>query len=103
MRSGVRAWTSAFQAISSKRQLPMKTARTIAMIAVSVAACATRQHAPALPRPLIIPHAQWQAQPPLGYAADATRRNIGASGSLAFRDFRLDVLSTTVDSAGVAP
>ena len=81
----------------------MKTARGIALIAVAAAACATRQHAPAVPRPRIIPHAQWQAQPPLGYAADATRRNIGATGSLAFHDFRIDVLSTLVDSSGAAP
>jgi hypothetical protein len=81
----------------------MKTVRAIAMITAAVAGCATFRHAPAVPRPHVIPHAQWQAQPPLGYAADATRRNIGASGSLAFRDFRIDVLGTTVDSAGAAP
>ena len=80
-----------------------KTGRAIAMLAVAVAACATRQHAPAVPRPPIIPHAQWQAQPPLGYAADATRRNLGASSSLAFHDFRIDVISTLVDSTGAAP
>ena len=80
----------------------MKATRGIAVIAVAVAACATRQHA-AVPRPPIIPHAQWQASPPLGHAADATRRNIGANGSLSFRDFKVDVLSTAVDSSGTAP
>ena len=80
-----------------------ETTRAIAMLAVAVAACATRQHAPAVPRPPIIPHAQWQAQAPLGYAADATRRNLGASSSLAFHDFRIDVIATLVDSTGAAP
>jgi N-acetylmuramoyl-L-alanine amidase len=56
-----------------------------------------------VPSPPIIPHEQWQAGPPLGYAADATRRNISANRSLAFHDFRIDVLSTTVDSTVGAP
>ena len=56
-----------------------------------------------VPRPPIVPHEQWHEQPPLGHAADATRRNIGAGGTLGFRDFRIDVLSTAVDSSGAAP
>lgn len=39
----------------------------------------------------------------MGHAADATRRNLGASRSLTFRDFTIDVLSTTVDSTGGKP
>lgn len=38
----------------------------------------------------------------MGHAADATRRNIGAKGTLTFRDFKIEVLSTSVDSAGGA-
>ncbi|MEX2282845.1 MAG: peptidoglycan recognition family protein [Gemmatimonadota bacterium] len=81
----------------------MKTARAIPVITAVLVACATRQHAPAVPRPAIIPHEQWQVKPSLGYAADATRRNISAGGSLAIHDFRIDVLSTTVDSTRGAP
>jgi hypothetical protein len=81
----------------------MKTARALAMIAVALAACATRQHGSPVPRPRVIPHGLWQAQPPLGYAADATRRNIGANGSLSFRDFKIDVLGTTVIRPVVRP
>ena len=81
----------------------MKTNRIAPLIAAILVACATRQHTPSVPRPPIIPHAQWQAQPPLGYAADATRRNIGANGSLTFRDFKIDVLSTAVDSTSRMP
>ena len=66
-------------------------------------ACSTRQHAPVVERPAIIPHDQWHARPPLGHAADATRRNISASGSLSFRDLTIDVLSTAVDSASGQP
>jgi hypothetical protein len=76
----------------------MKSARTLPLLTVLLLACATRQHTPVVARPPIIPHEQWEAQPRLGFAADATRRNIGAQGSLAFRDFRIDVLSTAVDS-----
>ena len=81
----------------------MKPTRAIPICAAILVACATRQHAPSVTRPPIVPHAQWEAQPPLGHAADATRRNIGAGRSLTFRDFQIDVLSTAVDSAGGKP
>lgn len=76
----------------------MKALRATPVIAALLLACSARQPAPDVPRPPIIPHAQWEAQPRLGHAADATRRNIAANGSLAFRDFRIDVQSTAVDS-----
>ena len=57
----------------------------------------------AAPQPPVIPHAQWQARAPLGYAADATRRNRRAGDSLAFRDLTVAVLGTTVDSTGARP
>ena len=53
--------------------------------------------------PHIIPHAQWESQPRLGYAADATRRNKRAGDSLSFRDLTITVVSTSVDSSGPKP
>jgi hypothetical protein len=81
----------------------VKPARAILFLAAILVACATRQHTAPVRLPPIIPHEDWQAQPPLGYAADATRRNIAANGSLIFRDFKIDVLSTAVDSTGAKP
>ena len=81
----------------------MKRPALITACAAIVLACSTR-HAPnPVPKPAIIPHAQWQTQPPLGHAADATRRNIGAGGTLGFRDIRIDVLSTAIDSSVATP
>lgn len=71
------------------------------MALVLGAAVACAPHVP--PKPSIVPHAQWQAQPPLGYAADATRRNKRVGDSLAFRDLTIGVLRTSVDSSGAKP
>jgi hypothetical protein len=81
----------------------MKRPRLIFPFAVLILACSPRHAANPLPQPRIIPHAQWQSQPVLGHAADASRRNIGAGGSLAFKNFHIDVLSTAVDSTGDSP
>ena len=81
----------------------MKRTRVMPVVVAILVACSARQHSSSLPQPPIIPHAQWQEQPPLGHAADATRRNIGAGGTLGFHDFKIDVLSTAVDSSGSAP
>ena len=56
-----------------------------------------------VPQPPIIAGAQWRSEPPLGYAADATRRNKRSGDSLAFRDFTVNVLGTTVDSTDAKP
>lgn len=56
--------------------------------------------APSVPQPQVIPHSQWQAQPPLGYAADATRRNKKPGDTLSFHDIKIGVLGTAVDSSG---
>jgi hypothetical protein len=80
----------------------MRLRTIVPALAAVVVACSTRHAARPVRRPPIVPHAQWQEQRPLGYAADATRRNIGAGGSLGFHDFKVDVLSTAVDSARVA-
>jgi hypothetical protein len=56
-----------------------------------------------VPQPPIVPHAQWQSAPPLGYAADATRRNKKAGDSLAFHDLTVAVLATSVHSSASKP
>jgi hypothetical protein len=68
-----------------------------------VVGCARHRVSNPVPQPRIIPHTQWQSQPPLGYAADAARRNKAAGDSLAFRDLTLTVLGTSVDSSGAKP
>src|SRR6476620_948846 len=65
--------------------------------------CAGRLANHSVPQPPIIPHSQWQAQPPLGYAADATRRNKKPGDTLSFHDLKIGVLSTAVDSTGAKP
>jgi hypothetical protein len=52
--------------------------------------------------PKSVPGDQWRATPPVGYAADAMRHNKRSGDSLAFRDFTVTVLGTSVDSS-VAP
>jgi hypothetical protein len=56
-----------------------------------------------VPRPAIVPHEQWDAQPPLGHAADAMRRNKRPGDSLTFHDFAVTVLGTSVDASGSHP
>lgn len=65
--------------------------------------CSPRRVADPVPQPRIIPHAEWESQPRLGYAANAARRNIAAGDSLRFREIRLTVLGTEVDSSGAKP
>jgi hypothetical protein len=67
--------------------------------ALFVASCAIRHNA----QPAIINGDRWRASPPLGYAADATRRNKPAGDSLAFHDVTVTVLGTSVDSSGAKP
>ena len=52
---------------------------------------------PELP-PGVIPHSVWEASPPLGHAADATRRNLRPGDRLAFRDVSVTVLATEADT-----
>lgn len=47
------------------------------------------------PQPRIIPHATWQATPPLGHVADAVRRNIKAGDTLRFRALSIVVTATS--------
>ena len=82
----------------------MTRARILPFVAATIAlGCSARPLANTVPQPRIIPHAQWQSQPPLGYAADATRRNKRSGDSLAFRDLTVNVLGTAVDSSGAKP
>jgi hypothetical protein len=75
--------------------------RTALVFAASVLAlgCFGRRGPTTAPMPNIISHAEWETQPRLGYAADATRRNLRAGDSLAFRDLTIGVVATAVDSA----
>ncbi|HEX5970973.1 MAG TPA: peptidoglycan recognition family protein [Gemmatimonadaceae bacterium] len=74
----------------------------VAAAAASVAACSSVRTTPATTSeqpPAVIAHAQWQASPPLGYAADAIRRNKPVGGTLEFHDLSLTVLDVSSDSA----
>jgi hypothetical protein len=78
----------------------------VALLAGTVAAglgCAGRRTANPFPKPRITPHSEWQTSPPLGYAAEATRRNKRAGDSVAFRGFTITVLETSVDSTTAKP
>ncbi len=74
-----------------------------AVTVVGVLGCAAGRPGHTLPTPRITPHAQWGSQPPLGYAADAARRNKRAGDSLAFRELTVNVLSVEIDSSGAKP
>lgn len=80
----------------------MKPCWMVPVIAVMLG-CAPASGGGQAAQPSIIPHAQWQSQPPLGYAADAARRNKRAGDSLAFRDLTVNVVGTAVDSSGTTP
>ncbi|MGH9884227.1 MAG: peptidoglycan recognition protein family protein [bacterium] len=77
--------------------------RSVIVIVAATAACRTTPVANVAPQPRIIPHTQWQTQPALGYAADATRRNKAAGDSLSFKTVTVTVLGTSVDSSGAKP
>ncbi|MEO8193795.1 MAG: peptidoglycan recognition family protein [Gemmatimonadales bacterium] len=80
------------------RMMLFRFAASLAVVAAL--GCSARR---TVPLPRIIPHAQWQVQPPLGYAADATRRNKRSGDSLSFRNITIAVLGTAVDSTGTRP
>ncbi len=78
-----------------------RSLRACAAMSALLAVTGTAQSAGAQPN--VIPHRVWEATPPLGYAADATRRNKRAGDSLAFRELIVSVLATRVDSSGPKP
>lgn len=49
--------------------------------------------------PAVVPHAAWEAGPPLGHAADAGRRNLAVGDSLVFGELVVTVLAAVADSA----
>lgn len=53
--------------------------------------------------PGVIPHAEWESSPALGYAADADRRNLRVGDTLTFRDLTVELIATRDDSARAAP
>ena len=65
--------------------------------------CASSQADRSVPKPRIIPHSEWHVSQPVGYAADAARRNKRAGDSLSFKDLKVNVLSVAVDSTGAKP
>ncbi len=81
----------------------MKLLSYLAAAGVAVAiGCATMRTPHLVPRPAIISHAQWEAQPPLGYPADAIRRNEPPGGTLDFHDLSITVVGTQTDSIAAA-
>ena len=70
----------------------------IVTAALLVMACAPNSLVTPVPQPRIIRHVEWEAAPPLGYAADATRRNLRPTDRLEVRDISIEVLATGVDS-----
>lgn len=82
----------------------MMLLRFLPIFAVAIGAgCSARRVESPVPRPRIIANAQWRSQPPLGYDAEATRRNKRPGDSLAFRELTVTVLGIGVDSSGAKP
>ena len=73
------------------------------LLLASTLSCGGPRSGTAVPKPRIIPHSEWEANPPLGYAADALRRNKRAGDSLAFHDIKVSVLGVAIDSTGPKP
>lgn len=80
----------------------MRRVLSSVVLLATLSGCAGRPRASDAP-PRVVPHAAWESQPPLGYAADATRRNRAAGDSLAFHDLTVTVLGTRVDTVGTRP
>ena len=85
-----------------------RTAAAAALAAVSAFAsaltgCAAQRAATDPPVLRIVPHAAWEAHRPLGYAADADRRNLRPGDRLTFHDLVLEVVATEVDSTTADP
>jgi hypothetical protein len=84
--------------------MPVRISIVLALAIAAFAGGCSGRRAPVLPpQPRIIPHAEWQVQPPLGHAADANRRNLRAGDTLRVRDLTIGVLATSVDSSSASP
>ncbi len=75
----------------------------LALVLAGGLGCGAARSDRTVPKPKIIPHSAWEVQPPLGYAADAARRNKRAGDSLTFHDIKVSVLGVAVDSSGEKP
>ena len=75
----------------------------LGIAALAVLGCSQQNKRNPVPKPAVIPHSQWQVKPPLGYAAEATRRNKKPGDSLSFRDLTVNVVSVGIDSSGARP
>lgn len=73
-------------------------AAVLSLLAAVLPHCVVAQEHEERP-PGVIPHAEWEVRPPLGYAADADRRNLRPGDRLEFRDLAVTVIATAVDSA----
>lgn len=83
----------------------MLTSRPVLVVIAlaGIVGCSAALSNRSVPKPKIIPHSEWEESPPLGYAADAYRRNKRAGDSLTFHDIKVSVLSVAVDSSGEKP
>lgn len=86
----------------SPRARALSTRALAAALLASLAGCATTGTAPVELKPRIIPHAEWQATPPLGHVADATRRNLAPGDTLRFHDLTVTLLELSSDPQGEA-
>ena len=75
----------------------------VSALILALAGCTPQPAKNNVAKPTIIAHSTWEAKPPLGYKADATRRNKAAGDSLTFKNLIVKVLSTGVDSTGAKP
>ncbi|HKW49424.1 MAG TPA: peptidoglycan recognition family protein [Gemmatimonadaceae bacterium] len=72
----------------------MNPIRTLLVAIGCVTICGTQS----LAQLSIIPHSKWQSQPPVGYVADAMRRNEPLGGTVVFHDLAVTVLTMSADS-----
>ncbi|HEX6533674.1 MAG TPA: peptidoglycan recognition family protein [Gemmatimonadaceae bacterium] len=81
----------------------MTSLRHLSAVGIALAlGCTTGRATHVVAQPAIVPHSRWQSRPPLGYAADATRRNEPPGGTLVFHDLSVTVLGTSRDSSGTS-
>jgi hypothetical protein len=81
-------------------RLPASSTTLCALGILTVAAsCGPRRPTSTIAPPGIIAHSEWDSLPPLGHAADATRRNLRPGSSLRFHDLTITVLDLRADSS----
>jgi hypothetical protein len=86
--------------MDSSNSNPVRALTILTFIAVVVGGCSARAtRAPRATRaaPPAIRLTEWRATPPLGYAAEATRRNLRPGDQLQFRDLIVLVVGTEME------